>query len=122
MLIVDVDRDDQAMVDACAALLVEGFARDWPGARPDPAAGRGEVGECLADGWIARAALDADGTVLGWIGGRPEYDGNVWELHPLVVRADRRRAGVGRALVADLERLAGQRGGLTLRVGSDDLT
>ncbi|HEY3108327.1 MAG TPA: GNAT family N-acetyltransferase [Chloroflexota bacterium] len=122
MLIVDLDPGDESMVDACAALLVEGFARDWPGAWADLAAGRDEVRECALDGWIARAALDEDGTVVGWIGGRPEYDGNVWELHPLVVRADRRGAGVGRALVADLERLAGQRGGLTLRVGSDDVT
>jgi aminoglycoside 6'-N-acetyltransferase I len=116
-----VDRDDAVMVEACAALLVEGFARDWPDAWPDLGDGREEVLECAVEGWLARAALDDDGTVLGWIGGRPEY-GRVWELHPLVVRADRRGEGIGRALVADLERLVGERGGLTIRVGSDDIT
>ena len=119
MLIVELDPGDRAMVDGCATLLVEGFARDWPGAWPDLAAGREEVRECAAEGRIARVALDEDGTVAGWIGGRPDY-GRVWELHPLVVRADRRREGVGRALVADLEGLVAERGGLTLRVGSDD--
>jgi enamine deaminase RidA (YjgF/YER057c/UK114 family) len=65
VLIVDVDARDQAIVDACAALLVEGFARNWPGAWDDLAAGRDEVRECAAEGWIARAALDEDGTVVG---------------------------------------------------------
>jgi aminoglycoside 6'-N-acetyltransferase I len=120
--IVDLDPGDAAIVDACAALLVEGFEPDWPGAWPDLAAGRAEVRECAVEGWIVRVALDADGTVLGWIGGRPEYDGHVWQVHPLVVRGDRRRVGVGRALVDDLERLVGQRGALTLWVGSDDVT
>jgi aminoglycoside 6'-N-acetyltransferase I len=120
--IVDLVPGDEAVVEACAALLTEGFERDWPGAWPDREAGRAEVLECAADGLIARVALDDAGVVLGWIGGRPEYDGNVWELHPLVVRADRRRLGVGRALVEDLERLTAARGGLTMRVGSDDIT
>jgi aminoglycoside 6'-N-acetyltransferase I len=120
--IVDLDPAEGATVDACAALLVDGFAGDWPGAWPDLASGRAEVLECTADGLIARVARDDDGSIAGWIGGRPEYDGNVWELHPLVVRLDRRRAGIGRALVEDLERLAAARGGLTLRLGSDDVT
>ena len=97
------------MVDACAALLVEGFERDWPGSWPDLAAGRDEVLECAVEGWIARAALDDNGALLGWIGGRPEYDGNVWQLHPLVVSATRRRAGIGRALVDDLAVQAGKK-------------
>ena len=122
MRIVDLDPGDAAVVEACAALLVEGFAADWPEAWPDLASARAEVLECTAAGLTARVARDDDGSVAGWIGGRPEYDGNVWELHPLVVRLDRRRAGVGRALVADLERLAAARGGLTLRLGSDDVT
>jgi aminoglycoside 6'-N-acetyltransferase I len=120
--VVDLDPGDATIVDACAAMLVEGFEGDWPGSWPDLAAGRAEVRECAVEDWIARVALDADGTAVGWIGGRPEYDGHVWQVHPLVVRADRRHAGVGRALVADLERLAGERGGLTLWVGSDDVT
>jgi aminoglycoside 6'-N-acetyltransferase I len=57
--------------------------------------------------------------VLGWIGGQHSY-ALVWELHPLVVRVDQQGKGIGRALVADLEALVRERGGLTLTLGTDD--
>jgi aminoglycoside 6'-N-acetyltransferase I len=57
---------------------------------------------------------------VGWIGGISQYGGNVWELHPLVVHPEHRGTGIGRALVADLEQCVGERGGLTLWVGTDD--
>lgn len=57
--------------------------------------------EVLAQGFTF-AALD-DGQLLGWIGGLPQYDGRVWELHPLVVRPERRLQGIGRALAASFE-------------------
>lgn len=81
---------------------------------------REEVALLCADGHICRAALADAGQVIGWVGGLPEYDGNVWELHPLVVAPDYRGQGVGRALVFDLEAQARQRGGLTVMLGSDD--
>ncbi len=46
----------------------------------------------------------------------------VWELHPLVVDPSYQRRGIGRALVADLERIAAERGAMTLTLGSDDET
>ena len=58
--------------------------------------------------------------MLGWIAANSQYDGNVWELHPLVVRSDHRGEGIGRALVQDLEQRVGERGGMTLTLGSDD--
>lgn len=72
----------------------------------------------LADGF-ALAMLDG-GALLGWVGGLPEYRGRVWELHPLVVRRERRRRGIGRALVAAFEAEATRRGGLTATLGTDD--
>lgn len=120
MRIVDLADAGEAILAEAARLLVEGTADLWPGAWPTFESGLAEVHEALEDGKIARAALDEDGALLGWIGGIPTYDGNVWELHPLVVRADRRRGGVGRALVEDLAARARERGGLTLWVGSDD--
>ncbi len=59
-------------------------------------------------------------TVLGWTGGIKAYGGNVWELPPLVVHQDHRRKGIGRALVADLEALIRERGGLALWLSTDD--
>ena len=43
-----------------------------------------------------------------------------WEVHPLAVHPDHQRRGVGRALLADLEALVRERGGLTLFLGADD--
>jgi aminoglycoside 6'-N-acetyltransferase I len=64
---------------------------------------------------VARAGND----VLGWVGAIPQYT-HAWELHPLVVRADARRQGIGRALVAALEARLRERGALTLYLGADD--
>lgn len=59
--------------------------------------------------------------VIGW-GGilAPVYNGNVFELHPLAVRSDKRNQGVGRAIVTALEDEARRQGGLTIHLGADD--
>jgi aminoglycoside 6'-N-acetyltransferase I len=120
--IADLDPGDEEAVRQAAELLVEGFRDDWPEAWPDMDAALREVQESIGEGRICRVALDQSGAVLGWIGGIPSYDGNVWELHPLVVRPDLQRRGIGRALVADLEQRVRERGGLTLWLGTDDET
>jgi aminoglycoside 6'-N-acetyltransferase I len=118
--IVDLDTDDEEAIGQAANLLVEGFKDDWPEAWPTEEEALQEVREALGEGRICRVALGEDGAVLGWIGGIPSYEGKVWELHPLVVRSDIRRKGIGRALVADLEARVGERGALTLWLGTDD--
>lgn len=120
MRIVDLAGEPAARHEEAAQLLVEGFRTHWPHAWPDLEHARQEVAEALEPDKVCRAALDDDGSLLGWIGGLPQYDGHVWELHPLVVRGDRQRQGVGRALVRDLEAQVRQRGGLTLQLGTDD--
>lgn len=112
--------DDADLHPAAAALLVEGFREHWPAAWPDLAAAMEEVQEAVAPDGICLAALDAGGELIGWIAGRPAYDGNVWELHPLVVRATEQGRGVGRALVAAFEARVAARGGLTITLGTDD--
>jgi aminoglycoside 6'-N-acetyltransferase I len=113
--ITTLSPEDEGAIHQAAALLVH-----WPNAWPDMEAALQEVHESFGPDRISRVAVDDAGTVLGWIGGIREYDGHVWELHPLVVRPDHQRQGVGRALVADLEAQVKTRGGLTIMLGADD--
>jgi aminoglycoside 6'-N-acetyltransferase I len=113
--IIDLGRDDERAIQQCAALLLEALT-GWP----DLASTLKEVRESLEPGRISRVALDDDGLVVGWIGARPRYDGNAWELHPLVVRTDWQMKGIGRALVVDLEARVREQGGITLYLGTDD--
>ncbi|MBI1277828.1 MAG: GNAT family N-acetyltransferase [Anaerolineaceae bacterium] len=102
-----------------AELLVEGFKVHWD-AWKTVAEGLEEIQMVRTEGFI-RVALDDTGKiVLGWIGGLPEYDGNVWELHPMVVRAEYQKQGIGRALITDFEAQIKTRGGLTIHLGTDD--
>lgn len=101
----------------CAQLLVDEFRDIAPDAWPVLDKARDTVDECLRDGPVRVARVD--GAIAGWIGGHHVY-ARVWELHPLVVARRAQRQGVGRALVADLERIAAGRGAMTLILGSDD--
>lgn len=102
-----------------ADMLVEAF-RGHSVAWPHRDAALEDVNDSLLPGRISRVALGDDDAVLGWVGGQPQYDGHVWEVHPLVVHPEHQRKGIGRALLEDLEKLVADRGGLTLWVGADD--
>jgi aminoglycoside 6'-N-acetyltransferase I len=105
-----------------AEILVLAFQQDWPDSWPDFESASKEVDECLDPGRICRAAVDPGGRVLGWTGGISEYDGNVWELHPLAVHPDYQGEGLGRALVLNLEEQVRTLGGITVVLGTDDVT
>lgn len=112
--------DVASAIDEAAHILTAAFAESWPGAWSTPDAAHTEVHEALAPDHICRAAFDADGHVLGWIGGVTQYHGRVWELHPLAVRPDVQGRGIGRALVMDFEQQVARRGGATILLGADD--
>ena len=118
--IVDLHPDNQQAIQQSASLLLEGFKEHWPNAWPNLEAALQEVKESFGQERISRVAMSDSGEILGWISGIKQYDGHVWELHPLVVRSNYRRQGIGRALVVDLEKEVGKRGGLTLWLGTDD--
>jgi aminoglycoside 6'-N-acetyltransferase I len=120
MRIIDLNSTDEKAIQQVAAMLVEGFQEHWPEAWPDLESALEEVRESFAPDRISRVAVDDSGTVVGWIGGIEQYDGHVWELHPLIVKPDRQTQGIGRALVADLEERVRERGGLTITLGTDD--
>jgi len=73
----------------------------------------------LDDGSMFFAATKND-DVLGWCGIMPDYGGNVFELHPLVVRGDMQGRGIGSLLMDTVTAAAKEKGGLTLMLGADD--
>src|SRR5579864_7833344 len=103
------------IVHQMAELLVLGFRPHWNAWETIDEALE-EIQMIRSKGFAQVALSDNATTVLGWIGGLPEYDGNVWELHPLVVHPDYQRQGIGRALVANFEQQVKQRGGLTIQL------
>ena len=120
MRIIDLTSKNTRAVEQAAALLVDGFRDTGSTAWSTLAEALTDVRESFQPGRISRVAVDEQGDVQGWIGGIEEYDGNVWELHPLVVRSDCRGQGIGRALVSDFERQVARRGGHTILLGTDD--
>lgn len=112
--------NDDRTIEQVAALLIEGFKAHAPHAWSNMTAALEEVRESLGEDRISRIAVDDNGKIVGWIGGLSHYDGNVWEIHPLVVKPNRQGRGIGRKLVHDFEDLVRKRGGLTIWVGADD--
>lgn len=120
MEIKDLLASDDDLIRQAAQLLVDAFRENWPEAWTTFNDGMQEIHEMLETERICRAAIDDEGNLLGIIGGIPQYDGHVWELHPFAVQPHLQKQGVGRALVADFEEQVRQRGGLTITLGTDD--
>jgi len=120
MHIIELKSDNQIAIKQSAEMLVEAFKVHWPNAWPDIQSALEEVKEALQPGKLARAAVDDDGSVIGWVGGTAEYDGHAWELSSLVVHPDLQGKGIGTALIADFEHEVKLRGGITIYLGSDD--
>lgn len=111
--------ESENLLHQMAEILVIGFRPHWNAWETIDEALE-EIQMILGKGFVRVALSEERNTVLGWIGGLPEYDGNVWELHPLIVHPDYQKQGIGRALVADFEQQVKQRGGLTIQLGTDD--
>jgi aminoglycoside 6'-N-acetyltransferase I len=109
------------LINEVAQILVEGFRRTAPDSWPTLDKALNEVQKSLEEGRISRVAVDDLGHAVGWIGGlKHGYPGEVWELHPLVVKPECQGTGIGAALVADLEKCIKDLGGLTVMLGADD--
>jgi aminoglycoside 6'-N-acetyltransferase I len=119
MHIVTFDGKDEGLKLQMAQLLVDAFREHWAGSWDTIEDGLEEVEEMCGEERICLVAMEV-GKLLGMIGGIPEYDGRVWELHPLAVQPGRQGKGIGRALVMAFEAQVRQRGGLTITLGSDD--
>ena len=103
-----------------AQLIVDAFAEDHPEAWPTIESALEELDMLEQNGEAALIAFDSAGQPSGIVGALSMYDGNVWEVHPLAVRADLMGQGIGRALMNALEARAADSGVSTLYVASDD--
>ncbi|GAB6931113.1 aminoglycoside N-acetyltransferase AAC(6')-Ii [Paenibacillus sp. JCM 10914] len=115
MRMIDLLAVDTKKIYQAAKLLHDAFEA-WP--TMDSALD--EVHESFGDERISRVMVNEQDEVIGWIGGISTYNGNVWELHPLVVQAKLRNQGLGRRMVEDFEEQVRQRGGITITLGTDD--
>lgn len=119
MKIIDLKPEQAVLVEQVAVILREAF-EDGSDAWSTLESARQEVQESFGTGHLSRVALDDKGDALGWVGGVPDYDGNVYELHPMAVKPSAQGQGVGTALVADLEEQARAHGAITVMLGTDD--
>lgn len=95
-------------------MLVDAFGESKPGKWLK------DIEKSFESDRISIAAMDDEDNAIGWIGGISQYHGNVWELHPLVVKKDLRDKGIGSKLVKAFEVKVKERGGITIWLGSDD--
>ena len=116
MEIVDIETLSKSQLTQAAQMLTDEIPLGW---KTFDEAMR-ELNDLLSDEEASLIAALDDGKVIGWCGIFPHYGGNVFELHPLVVRHDWQRKGVGTALMDAVTNIAREKGGLTMWIGADD--
>ncbi len=77
------------------------------------------VEECIKEPNICIGICDIKNNLCGWIGLRPMYE-KTWEMHPLVVKTDFQRKGIGTRLLCEIERIAKEKGIIGIALGADD--
>lgn len=120
MRILNLSIEETDFIQQAAEMLVEVFKNSGSTSWPDLEAGLKEVKESLQEDRISLVVVDENEKVMGWVGGIRQYEGHTWELHPLVVKPEFQRKGVGRVLVAALEARVLEQGGSTIYLGTDD--
>lgn len=115
MEIINMNESNKPQRMQAAQILADGLPIGWPTLQD----AINEIKECLIPEKTLLAAVENE-IVIGLGGIAPGYNGNVFELHPLVVREDKRKQGIGRKIVTALESEARRQGGLIIHLGADD--
>jgi aminoglycoside 6'-N-acetyltransferase I len=116
MKFIKLSLENQEYINQCALLLLNNFDHSWESLE----SATEEVLKSIEDNKISIIVVNDDDLVLGWIGGIRKYDGNVWEIHPLVVHKEYQRRGIGKLVVSEFEKEVSLRGGITIILGTDD--
>jgi len=119
MRIIDLEKTDEKRIQQVAEILNVSFHGHCPDYE-DMNDAHKKVLDSFEDHQLSRIAIDDGGNVLGWIGGIRMYNGNVWEIDPLVVKKNTQGKGVGKALIADFEANMVRLGACTIWLGTDD--
>lgn len=115
MEILRVDKNSAPYLAQAARLLTDELPFGWP----TYADAADAVKKLLENPDYLMLGAVEENRVIGWAGLLPGY-GKMLELHPLAVRRDWQRKGVGTALLCEIESAAKEKGGLTLLAGSGD--
>jgi aminoglycoside 3-N-acetyltransferase I len=113
---------DVALMDATLAMFGEAFGEieTYGGARPRAAYLERLLG---SDHFIALAAVSDDGAVVGGIAAyelrKFERERSEIYIYDLAVAAAHRRTGIATALIAELKRIAAERGAYVIFVQAD---
>lgn len=110
--------DSEQLMFKAAEILKDAFMALGNSHWPDLEAALQEIRECVAAPNIC-IGLCGNNELLGWVGLRPMYE-KTWELHPMVVSPANQKSGIGRMLVAELEKRARERGIIGIALGTDD--
>ncbi|MCL2300216.1 MAG: GNAT family N-acetyltransferase [Firmicutes bacterium] len=114
MEIVNFSTLSESQRTQAAQMLTDELPDGWPAL----ADAMEEINDLLGGDAEVFCAVE-QGEAIGWAGLLPGY-GKMFELHPLVVRRDRQRQGVGTALLHEIMSAARAKGALTLLAGAGD--
>ena len=113
MTIQPFDKSNKQYINEAAQLLIDCFPQEYSDCAKE------EMVDIIDDERIAIMAVE-NNRLIGFVGAMPQYGITGWELHPLAVREDCRKRGIGARLVAALEEAVAKKGGITLYLGTDD--
>jgi len=119
LIITELEPSNHELIQETADLLYRVFSSISPNAWPTIETALSEVEQSFGQGRISIIA-QSDGKVVGWVGGIQQYDGHVYELHPIVVDIPYQRRGIGTRLIKALEFEVRARGARTIWLGTDD--
>lgn len=117
-MFVDLCLADADLKEQAAQVLFDAFRDSDTRAWQTMDEAKEEVCECTCEEYICIGAIKSN-RLVGWVGLRPMYD-LTWELHPMVVRPDCQRQGIGRRLIEEVERVARGKGIIGIALGTDD--
>ena len=118
MQIAAPDASDTKLVDALSRLTYDSARSHNPSWLPTLQDAAETVQDALSPKTVCRVLMDGE-KPIGWVAATPQEHG-VWELHPLLVAPAHQRKGHGKALVAEIERLALAQGARTMILSTAD--